>query len=58
VDDESYNSGHGNAYQSLGINPQHGAAAIVRPDQYVSMITSLGNVEGIVQFFKSFVTSK
>jgi len=56
VDDESYNSGYGNAYELLGIDPQHGAAAIVRPDQYVAMITSLDNVEGIAQFFKGFVT--
>jgi hypothetical protein len=31
-DDESYNSGHGNAYQIYGIDPLKGAVAIVRPD--------------------------
>jgi hypothetical protein len=33
VDDESYNSGHGNAYEFYGINPKEGALIIARPDQ-------------------------
>ena len=33
VDDESYNSGHGEAYNLYGIDPKHGAIIIVRPDQ-------------------------
>ena len=32
-DDESYNSGHGKAYDFLGIQPEIGAIVIVRPDQ-------------------------
>lgn len=32
-DDESYNMGHGHAYEHLGINPVKGAIVIVRPDQ-------------------------
>jgi phenol 2-monooxygenase len=52
VDDESYNYGHGHAYDSLGIDPQQGAVVIVRPDQYVSMVTSLDDVEGLTSFFK------
>lgn len=32
-DDESYNRGHGRAYDFLGINPREGALIIVRPDQ-------------------------
>lgn len=31
-DDESYNKGHGHAYDFLGIGPE-GAIVIVRPDQ-------------------------
>lgn len=31
-DDESYNSGHGKAYEFYGIEPSKGAVAIVRPD--------------------------
>lgn len=33
VDDESYNSGHGHAYDTYGIDIKKGAVAIVRPDQ-------------------------
>lgn len=33
VDDESYNSGHGKAYEFYGVDPELGASAIVRPDQ-------------------------
>ncbi len=33
VDDESYNSGHGDAYEFYGVDPKRGAVAIVRPDQ-------------------------
>lgn len=32
-DDESYNDGHGRAYEYLGIDPAQGALIIVRPDQ-------------------------
>jgi len=32
-DDESYNSGHGHAYEFYGIDPERGAVAVVRPDQ-------------------------
>ena len=31
-DDDSYNSGHGKAYDFYGIEPSKGAVAIVRPD--------------------------
>jgi len=33
VDDESYNSGHGHAYEFYGVDPKYGAVAVVRPDQ-------------------------
>ena len=33
VDDESYNSGHGHAYEKYGVDVDEGAVAIVRPDQ-------------------------
>lgn len=36
VDDEHYNSGHGNAYEKLGIDLEKGATVIVRPDQCMS----------------------
>jgi hypothetical protein len=33
VDDDSYNSGHGRAYEFYGVDPVQGAVVIVRPDQ-------------------------
>ncbi len=33
IDDESYNSGHGHAYDTYGVDVKKGAVAIVRPDQ-------------------------
>ncbi|RFU31377.1 hypothetical protein B7463_g4966, partial [Scytalidium lignicola] len=55
VDDEHYNSGHGHAYELYGIDPEEGAIAVVRPDQYVSMITALGDHNSIGDFFSGFV---
>lgn len=33
MDDDSYNSGHGHAYEKYGIDPAKGAIVVVRPDQ-------------------------
>ncbi|KAG9191326.1 phenol 2-monooxygenase [Alternaria panax] len=51
VDDEHCNSGHGHAYQNYGVNPDVGAIVIVRPDQYVSKVTTLDDFDGIAKFF-------
>lgn len=32
IDDESYHSGHGHAYEFYGVRPEKGAIAIIRPD--------------------------
>lgn len=32
ADEESYNSGHGHAYEAFGVDPQRGALVVVRPD--------------------------
>ena len=40
VDGESYNSGHGHAYEKYGVNIKHGALAILRPDQCSSFYLS------------------
>lgn len=32
IDDESYHSGHGHAYEFYGVHPEKGAIAIIRPD--------------------------
>lgn len=52
VDDASYNSGHGHAYQTYGIDLEKGAIVIVRPDQYVSKIVSFEKLENIGKFFE------
>ncbi|PLB46453.1 phenol 2-monooxygenase, partial [Aspergillus steynii IBT 23096] len=57
-DDESYNKGHGQAYEFLGISPQKGAIIIVRPDQYVSAVVGLDEYEKIGEFFEGFLIPK
>ncbi|CAG8060316.1 unnamed protein product [Penicillium salamii] len=54
-DDESYNMGHGHAYEHLGIDPVQGAIIIVRPDQYVSAVMGLGDYQEIGNFFSGFL---
>ncbi|EDU48898.1 phenol 2-monooxygenase [Pyrenophora tritici-repentis Pt-1C-BFP] len=52
IDDEHYNSGHGHAYQKYGVDPSAGAIVLVRPDQYVSKVTTLDDLSGISKFFE------
>lgn len=54
IDDASYNSGHGYAYQTYGIDPERGAIIIVRPDQYVSKVVSFDEMESIGEFFEGW----
>ncbi|ODM14462.1 hypothetical protein SI65_10084 [Aspergillus cristatus] len=54
-DDESYNKGHGHAYEFLGVSPDEGALIIVRPDQYVSAVMGLDDYEEIGKFFGGFM---
>ncbi|KAJ5927833.1 hypothetical protein N7466_006789 [Penicillium verhagenii] len=54
-DDESYNRGHGHAYEFLGIDPKEGALIIVRPDQYVSAVMGLDEYREIGKFFGGFL---
>ncbi|KAF2665988.1 putative phenol 2-monooxygenase [Microthyrium microscopicum] len=51
IDDHSYNNGHGYAYDNLGIDQYQGAIVVVRPDQYVAMVTHLGDYAGLRRFF-------
>ncbi|KIW99995.1 uncharacterized protein Z518_10923 [Rhinocladiella mackenziei CBS 650.93] len=55
VDDISYHEGHGQAYENYGINPRTGCVVIVRPDQYVSWIGELEDVDEMDGFFGSFM---
>ncbi|KAF1847067.1 uncharacterized protein K460DRAFT_413874 [Cucurbitaria berberidis CBS 394.84] len=52
IDDEHYNSGHGHAHEKYGVDPSAGAVVIVRPDQYVSKVTTLDDFEGVERFFE------
>ncbi|KAF2851460.1 phenol 2-monooxygenase-like protein [Plenodomus tracheiphilus IPT5] len=52
IDDSHYNAGHGHAYEGYGVDTSVGALVIVRPDQYVSKVTSLDDVEGVKSFFE------
>lgn len=56
IDDHSYNHGHGHLYSTFGIDPKVGAVVIVRPDLYVSLVTSVEDHEGIGKFFEGFCT--
>lgn len=55
VDDQSYHEGHGQAYFNYGIDPIHGAAVIVRPDQYVSWVGEVDDYEDMARFFSGFM---
>lgn len=54
VDDEAYNLSHGQAYEFYGVDRDHGAMVIVRPDQHISKISSAEDLESIGAFFKGF----
>ncbi|KAI5201533.1 hypothetical protein AUEXF2481DRAFT_534475 [Aureobasidium subglaciale EXF-2481] len=41
VDDESYNHGHGHAYDALGIDKSIGSVVVIRPDQCISLYPPL-----------------
>ncbi|TVY84497.1 FAD-dependent monooxygenase terD [Lachnellula suecica] len=58
VDDESYHSGHGHAYDFYGIDPEKGALAIVRPDQHVSMVLDINDHGKIGDFFDGFANKR
>ncbi|KAM0791829.1 hypothetical protein ACM66B_004088 [Microbotryomycetes sp. NB124-2] len=55
VDGPSHHRGHGHAYEAYGIDPDQGAIVVVRPDQYVSMITSLDDFAGLDAYFAQFL---
>jgi phenol 2-monooxygenase (NADPH) len=55
VDEESYNSGHGKAYEHYGVDPDVGAMAIIRPDHNVSKVVGLDDFDAIGAFFDQFM---
>ncbi|KAF4627178.1 hypothetical protein G7Y89_g10976 [Cudoniella acicularis] len=54
IDDESYNSGYGDAYQFYGVDAAKGAVVIVRPDQHVALVVDVENHELISDLFSGF----
>ncbi|KAF4625410.1 hypothetical protein G7Y89_g12755 [Cudoniella acicularis] len=54
VDEESYNNGHGHAYEFYGVDAKAGAVAIIRPDQHVSLVSSVDELKAIGDFFAGF----
>ncbi|KAA1128931.1 hypothetical protein PGTUg99_006310 [Puccinia graminis f. sp. tritici] len=54
-DDESYHRGHGKIYENYGIDPKVGCMVVVRPDQYVSLVTEIEDHNGLASFFDSFM---
>jgi phenol 2-monooxygenase (NADPH) len=55
VDDQSYHEGHGHAYQNYGVDAKKGCAVILRPEQYVSWLGNLEDVEDMDRFFSGFM---
>lgn len=54
VDDESYHEGHGKFYETFGVS-SGGCILVIRPDQYVSYIGPMDDVEAINKFFDGFM---
>lgn len=54
MDDESYNSGHGHAYDFYGVDPKQGAVVVVRPDQYVSLVVGIDDYDVLGRFISGF----
>ena len=54
VDDMSYHEGHGKFYETFGIS-REGCIIVLRPDQYVSYIGPMEDVESVNKFFSGFM---
>lgn len=58
VDAESYHEGHGQIYETFGIDPQEGCVVVLRPDQYVSYVGAMDDYASIDSFFSAFMISQ
>ncbi|KAK4899460.1 hypothetical protein LTR27_003193 [Elasticomyces elasticus] len=54
ADDVSYHEGFGDIYGSFDISPK-GCAVIIRPDQYVSYVGPMEDVDALNKFFSGFM---
>ncbi|KAL1968519.1 hypothetical protein VTN77DRAFT_1729 [Rasamsonia byssochlamydoides] len=55
VDDDSYHEGHGHAYEKYDVDRVRGCMVALRPDQYVSWIGELEDVDDLGRFFDGFM---
>jgi phenol 2-monooxygenase len=55
VDAPSYHEGYGEAYKNYGVDAAKGCAVILRPDQYVSWLGNLEDVQEMDHFFSGFM---
>lgn len=59
IDMKPYYGEHGQAYQNYGIDKESGCVIIVRPDQYVSWIGDLKDVQDVQNYFENiFIVEK
>ncbi|BCS26562.1 putative FAD monooxygenase [Aspergillus puulaauensis] len=58
VDDLSYHEGHGQLYETFGIDPDKGCLVVLRPDQYVSYVGPLEDYDAVDRFFSGFMIAQ
>ncbi|KAF3763879.1 hypothetical protein M406DRAFT_341274 [Cryphonectria parasitica EP155] len=58
VDDMSYNSGHGHAFDTLGVGTSETTIVVVRPDQFISMVIPGAEVDALGSFFRGFMIKR
>ena len=56
ADDISYHEGYGQVYETFKVSSQ-GCAVIIRPDQYISYVGPMEDVEPLSRFFAGFMLS-
>ncbi|GJN93616.1 hypothetical protein Rhopal_006673-T1 [Rhodotorula paludigena] len=55
VDGPSHHRGDGKAYEAYGISKEEGAVVVVRPDQYIGLITGLEDTDTLDAYFAQFM---
>ncbi|KAI0352108.1 hypothetical protein OH77DRAFT_1409847 [Trametes cingulata] len=48
----------GGGYETYGIDPQHGAIVVVRPDGYVGIVAPLDRLQDVDAYFNSFMVAQ
>lgn len=57
VDEESYHEGHGKIYETFEISDD-GCIVVLRPDQYISYVGPMEDVDRVNEFFSGFMLSR